>query len=70
MTKREAAIIMAYTGVVMLTGDDFVIFGKYCKELLGFSIWTHEYPRFADAIKEKSKPDFIKLCQNLTESEE
>ena len=69
MTKREAAIVMAYTGTAMLTGGDLVIFREYCAELLGFPVWTHEFPYFADAIKEKSKPDFIRLCQNLTESE-
>lgn len=70
MTKRGAAIVMAYTGTAMLIGDDFIIFGRHCDELLGFPIWTHEYPHYADAIKEKSKPDFIRLCQNLTESED
>lgn len=31
---------------------------------------VYEYPHYADAIKEKSKPDFIRICQNLTESED
>lgn len=65
MTKHEAAVIMAYTGIAMLVGDDFQIFTKYCKDLLGHPIFTHEYPDFEEKIKELSKPDFIEICRNL-----
>lgn len=65
MTKHEAAIIQAYTGYVMLTDDDFDIFTKYCTQILGHPIFTHEYPEYADKIKELSKSDFIGLCKNL-----
>lgn len=67
MTKREAAIVMAYTGVVMFVGDDIEIFWKYCKEIYGRYIYTHEYSSLAEKIKECSKEDFIKICQNLEE---
>lgn len=65
MTKREAAVIQAYTGYVILAGDDMKIFYKYCKKLLGFTLYTHEYIKYADEIKELSKPDFIEICKNL-----
>ena len=65
MTDKEKAIIMAYTGVAMLTGEKIGIFYEYVGGLLGRSIFTHE---LADAnvwelIKEKSKGDFISLCE-------
>lgn len=50
MTKCEAAIIMAYTGVVMLVGDDMEIFWKYCEKIYGKSIYTHEYPSLAEKM--------------------
>jgi hypothetical protein len=62
MTDREKAIVMAYTGACMLTGDKFQIFHKYVEEIMGRPIWTHEMAQLADEIKEKSKADFMKLC--------
>jgi hypothetical protein len=62
MTDREKAIVMAYTGACMLTGDKFQIFHKYVEEIMGRPIWTHEMAQLADEIKEKSKDDFMKLC--------
>lgn len=72
MTDREKAIVMAYTGVTMLTGDKLQIFHKYVEDIMGRPIWTHEMARLADEIKEKSKDDFMSLCadENRTESEE
>ena len=62
MTLRECAIITAYTGILM---GDFNEFHKYIEELLGRSVWTHELAdiNIQNLIKEKSKPDFIKLNQ-------
>ena len=65
MTKHEAAIIQAYTGTVMLTGNDLDIFYDYVYELLKQRIFTHEFPLYADKIKELSYPDFVNLCENL-----
>ena len=65
MTKHEAAVIQAYTGIAMLVGDDFQIFTKYCEDLLRHPIFTHEYPDREEEIKELSKPDFIELCRKL-----
>lgn len=65
MTKREAAIIMAYTGTAMLVGEDIGIFWNYCAEIYGRHIYTHEYPSLAEKIKECSKKDFIEVCKNL-----
>ena len=65
MTKREAAVIMAYTDTAMLAGDDLDIFWRYCYKLLGRPILTHEYPEYVDRLHELSKPDFIEICRNL-----
>lgn len=66
MTDREKAIIMAYTGVAILTGDKFSIFHKYIEDILGRSVWTHELAdhNVCEEIKEKSKSDFLELCKN------
>jgi hypothetical protein len=69
MTDREKAIVMAYTGACMLTGDKFQIFHKYVEEIMDRSIWTHEMAQLADEIKEKSKDDFMSLCADEGSSE-
>lgn len=64
MTKRECAVVMAYTGVVMLTGDNLAVYYNYVKGLIGRPIWTHELAdrTMMDEIKERAKPDFLALC--------
>ena len=64
MTKRECAIVMAYTGAVMLQGDDLGIFYGYIYEILGHSIYTHELGAYIDEIKERSRKDFLELCRS------
>ena len=72
MTDREKAIVEAYTGFVMLTGDKIGIFYKYGEEKLGRPIMTHELASkgVQEAIKNASKDDFIKLCEDALESED
>lgn len=62
MTDKEKAIVMAYTGVTMLTGDKFQIFHKYVEEIMGRPVQTIEMGFIANEIKEKSKDDFMALC--------
>lgn len=71
MTDREKAIVMAHTGICMLTGDKFQIFHKYVEDIMGRPIWTHEMGigSIADEIKKKSKGDFIALCADESRSE-
>lgn len=66
MTDREKAIVMAYTGTTMLTGEKFSIFHKYIEDILGRSVWTHELADRSvwEEIKENSKSDFLELCKN------
>lgn len=65
MTKKEAVVIEAYTGVCMLTGNDRNFFYKYINHLMGRLVYTHELPALRNEIKEKAKPDFIKICKNV-----
>lgn len=67
MTYRECAVVMAYTGTCMLTGDKLKHFYSYVSEILGEPVWTHELGIRADEIKEKSKPDFLHLCAEAHE---
>ena len=66
MTDHEKAIVMAYTGYCMLTGDKFDIFHKYVQDLLGRPVWSHELgdPKVASEIKEKARDDFVRLCRD------
>ena len=41
MTKREAAIVSVYTGVLI---GDFSDFYAYAVEIMGRPIFTHEFP--------------------------
>ena len=69
MTDKEKAIIMAYTGICMLTGDKLDIFYNYLKDLLGYPVYTHKLANtnLWETIKEKSKPDFLSLCEKVEE---
>lgn len=58
MTKREAAIVSAYTGVLI---GDFNVFHTYAEEIMGRPIFTHELPYIADELKERSKLDFMNI---------
>jgi hypothetical protein len=60
MTDREKAIVMAYTGICMLTGDKFQIFHKYVEEIMGRPVYTHEMGIKAvdDEITEKGNEAF------------
>jgi hypothetical protein len=70
MTNEEKAIVMAYTGVCMLTETKFHIFHEYVEKLMGRPVYTHELGFLADEIKEKAKDDFIKLCEEEDTSNE
>lgn len=58
MTKREAAIVSAYTGYLI---GEFSDFHAYAEEVMGRPIFTHELPGIAEELKEKSKKDFMSI---------
>lgn len=60
MTKREAAIVSAYTGYLI---RGFEKLHKYIEELCGRSVYTHELGNksFSEKIHELSKKDFCSM---------
>lgn len=60
ITKREAAIISAYTGHLIGEWGDMK---KYVKEITGKGHWENEYwdPDFLKEIRDKAEPDFMAL---------
>ncbi len=58
ITKREAAIISAYTGYMV---GEFGDMQEYVEEILDRPVFTHEFPELKDLIKEMSYNDFIAL---------
>lgn len=68
MTDKEKAIVMAYTGVSMLSGNKFSIFHKYIEDIMERPVFTHELASELvwEQIKEKSRADFLRLCEEVT----
>ncbi len=60
MTKREAAIVGAYTGYLLGSFPDM---HAYITEILKRPVFTHEMAteQVRDEIQEKSKEDFINI---------
>lgn len=58
MTKREAAIVSAYTGYLI---GEFSDFQAYAEEIMGQPIFTHDLTRLEYELKEKSKKDFMNI---------
>lgn len=61
LTKEQAAIIGAFTGVLCGKFSDM---HEYIEKIMGRPVFTHEmaFESVADEIKEKSKADFIEIC--------
>jgi len=60
MTLHEKVVLSAYTGILMC--DPREVFA-YITKILGRPILTHELAmqKVMDEIKEKAKPDFLKI---------
>lgn len=69
MTFRECAIVEAYTGVCMLTGDNVKYRYEYAEEKMGKPVYTHFFASetFVMALKNKAEEDFIELCRTAVE---
>ena len=55
MTNRECAIVMAYTGITMLSGDNLKYFYDYVSEILGEPVFTHEFYTRANFVPKHDK---------------
>lgn len=60
MTKRESAIVSAYTGIFI---GNFSDIHEYIENIMGRPVWTHELAskKIMDEIKSRSKTDFLSL---------
>lgn len=60
MTKREAAIVSAYTGFRI---GDWNETHKYIEEIMGRPILSHELgsPKIRIEMKKRSKQDFVSI---------
>lgn len=65
MTNRERAIVMAYTKICMLTGENLKIFYDYAEEKLGRPVLDLHLALKStwDELHIKSREDFVKLCK-------
>lgn len=63
MTKREAAIVSAYTGILL---GEFHEMHKYIEEILNKPVLTHQLAdkNMWELIKDKSRIDFITIKIN------
>jgi hypothetical protein len=68
LTKRDCAVITAYTGVSMLKGNDLKYLSEYLSGFIGRPIFSHEIPAVCEAYKEQIKADFIRICQSAADS--
>jgi hypothetical protein len=66
MTDRERAIVTAHTGINMFKGEKLGILYDYIEEKLGRSFIDLEMAteEFWIELKEKTKSDFISLCED------
>ena len=66
MNKREAAVIGAYTGILMGAFSDL---HAYIEEVMGGPIFTHQMAdtELMKEVKLKAKPEFLTICEDITE---
>lgn len=66
MTKRECAIVTAYTDISMLKGKDLKYLYDYLSGFIGRPVYTHELSVVALQYREQIREDFIALCKEAT----
>ena len=65
MTKREAAIISVFTGILI---GDFSDMHEYIEEIAKRPVWTHELgdKEFTEDLKELARSDFLEISEGIT----
>ena len=65
MTNREAIVISAYTGFMII--NEFGKVHEYIEEILGREIFTYELAnkKVQKEIQKKSKKEFIEIINNI-----
>jgi len=66
MDKKEAAVIGAYTGILIGDFDDLHI---YIEEIMDGPVMTHQLgdKEFCEEVRDAAKLDFLDICENLTD---
>jgi len=66
MTKYEAAVISAYTGILL---GEFSDLHEYVEKIMDRPVFVYEFAseEFCARIKKKSKDDFMDICKSITE---
>ncbi len=67
MTKRECAVITAYTDISMLQGNDLKYLYDYLSGFIGRPVYTHEIPAVAANYREQIREDFLAICRDATD---
>ena len=69
MTKREAAVMSAFTGIMI---GEFRDMHGYAEEVLDRPIMSHEFANKAlcEKLKEATRAEFMKINENITEAKE
>ena len=65
MTKREAAVLGAFTGILI---GEFSDMHKYIEEIMGRSVWTHELGNedIVAEVKDKARRKLLRSdCKRL-----
>ncbi len=67
MDKYEAAVISAYTGILI---GDFSDLHGYIEKLMGRPVWTHELgdKELAQHIKALAYDDFVKIHEAIEDA--
>ena len=68
MDKHEAAVMTAYTGIMVGSFSDF---HAYAERIMDRPIWTHQFAskKLAAEIKAKAEPDFMAICESIEQEE-
>ena len=69
MKKQEAILVSAFTGFLLT--KDFSDVHKFCEDLLGRPIWTHEFASKSvqEEIKEKCRPLILAMIENEVDTD-
>ena len=64
MNKQEAILVSAFTGFLLT--KDFSDVHKFCEDLLGRPIFTHEFAirTIQEEIREKCRPLILAMVEN------
>ncbi len=62
MTRRESAVMSAFTGIMC---GPFSAMHEYVEEVMGRPVWTHEMGsrEFAENLKKLAEADFLAIAE-------